>query len=733
MKMNAEIPRVYTSGELSRGKFGVSALDQAHILSILRDKLYSDKILAVIREYTTNGTDAHVEAGKPDLPIYVTLPQGTFSTDFKVRDFGFGLSEEDIYNVFTKYGRSTKRNSDEVIGQLGLGSKSGFAYANTFTITSWHNGTKSIYSAYIDPSRVGRISKLSESPSGEPSGLEIHISVRPNDRAAFLLKATNLFAYFRVRPRTNVPLNYAFNKVLLEGENWKIWNTNQSVRAKAVMGDIAYPLNAAAFGPGHQDIANLMTLPLSVEFPIGALAISASREALEYTEETKKALKDGLAQIAADIATVASQKLNNAQTLFEARCVARTLNFSSLDYRLRNVLHGIVHKNLKWRGQSLRTTGLSAGSMSTAVAKASYFVQVIRPNNEIGTKRRYYGSVPIGDHLVVFLQNTKSAWKKKAATLRSKTELSEKTVLLVVPECRDNADFCLTDYIGKEGIDGIPVYKLDDVTYVRGAGGTTVAVDRSAKLSLDAFVLKKANELRTFGRVKSDNWDASTIDPTTITDGYYLEISRFNPIGNSYYGIKQTLLALKVLGYDTDSLKIYGFRPAVVKTLGKNWTPWNQAKNQLLREVAKAKTKADIFGLIAADNLQGYNFKAMKQLVENEALFTDKDSPALVYCRQAIEVKRLLRSLEKKDGPAYRAVRDVFWKTDAKDTTPTFNFAVAAEELSIQYPLLSLYGFWTNGIHGKAWADTIINYINLRDTNESTTTDHDRTECDSNP
>ena len=53
--------------------FGIEESDLSHIMGILRSQIYSDKLLAVIREYSTNAADANIEAGNSN-PIDVQLP-----------------------------------------------------------------------------------------------------------------------------------------------------------------------------------------------------------------------------------------------------------------------------------------------------------------------------------------------------------------------------------------------------------------------------------------------------------------------------------------------------------------------------------------------------------------------------------------------------------------------------------------------------------------------------------
>ena len=120
-------------------KFGIKASGLHHILGILRNQLYSDKILAVLREYTTNAVDAHIMAGCPERPVEVSLPT-KLNLLFKVRDYGPALSDEEIQDVYAFYGESTKRTSNDVTGMLGIGSKSAFAYGDNFVINSYLDG-----------------------------------------------------------------------------------------------------------------------------------------------------------------------------------------------------------------------------------------------------------------------------------------------------------------------------------------------------------------------------------------------------------------------------------------------------------------------------------------------------------------------------------------------------------------------------------------------------------------
>ena len=290
MRTDADKREVQSTGVQARGTFGISMRNQAHIMEILRDTLYSDKVLAVLREYGANAWDAHRMSRKANVPIKVTMPT-TMSPTLCIRDFGTGLTREEILEVYTQYGESTKRDSDDGVGMMGIGSKSAFAYSDTFTVTSWCEGKKKIYVAILDESNEGEINLLYEEDCGDETGVEISVPVRPEDIPEFEEKARLLFPHFEPAPEINIEIP-ALERTPLAGG---YFNKNSSHGGwKAIMGCIPYRINLDQIRQDLED-AGVATEVLQrtsggVYFNIGEVQVSASREELKYGERTKKAL-----------------------------------------------------------------------------------------------------------------------------------------------------------------------------------------------------------------------------------------------------------------------------------------------------------------------------------------------------------------------------------------------------------------------------------------------------------
>ncbi len=288
MKPIVDARQTFTSSTESAA-FGISDKDIPKIIGMLRDGIYTDKVLAVLREYSANGWDAHKMVGKGHVPLSVHIPTHEDPT-LRIRDFGPGLSPDDVKNVFIKYGASTKEGTNDAVGMLGIGSKSGFAYSDSFTVISRHDGVSRTYVAVIDESDMGRLDLLGEVVcDSEDTGVEIIIQAKPEDISTFQSKARNLYRYFMPRPSINIdlPEEPADQTILKQGAIYgkSNWSTNWI----AIMGCVPYRINLEQLD--LTKVAKcLPKLNGAVFFDIGEVTISTSREELKYTNKTKEKL-----------------------------------------------------------------------------------------------------------------------------------------------------------------------------------------------------------------------------------------------------------------------------------------------------------------------------------------------------------------------------------------------------------------------------------------------------------
>lgn len=287
---NVKDRELESQGVTAEAVFGISIHNAAHIMTILRDTLYTDKVMAVLREYSANAWDAHREFGKADTPINIVLPTSMDPT-LRIQDFGRGMSQQEVFEVYTQYGASTKRNSDNTVGTLGIGSKSGFAYSDSFTVISCHGGTRSTYVAVLDSSEKGLIQCLLEEDCGDETGITIQIAVRREDIAEFINKAQVLYKYFQPRPIINTDLPDATGSQI-DMKNGLIDEKSTEDHWIAVMGCVPYRINTdQLFENGQRMVGDYVDeIKGALYFDIGEVQVNASREELKYSDSTKKAI-----------------------------------------------------------------------------------------------------------------------------------------------------------------------------------------------------------------------------------------------------------------------------------------------------------------------------------------------------------------------------------------------------------------------------------------------------------
>lgn len=732
-------------------KFGIKASGLAHIFNVLRNQLYSDKIMAVVREYTCNAVDAHIDAGKRETPIVVSLPTRLLP-EFKVRDFGKALTDEEIQEVYAFYGESTKRQSNEMIGQLGLGSKSAFAYGDNFVINSFIDGKKCIYNAFIDPSQIGQISKIGEESTDEENGIEIVVPVRNDDHIEFEEKAHGLFRHFPVKPTVKgadrKKFEYRNPKVVFSGDTWR-WievDNNSSYRGNSgeaivVMGNIGYPIDEYALNLKHEDgLAPLLKENLIMEVPIGDLEISASREKLQYTDHTRKNLVRHLKTVKDGLVESVSNDFKECKTLFDAKCLfGSVFDYASPLYSLRNVLA----KKLLWKGKTVDSDSYSVPSPTwpKTDADATVFLHAFNKNyrsskyrceestnitcargttvieNDIGHRRGIMGRIlplVLNEGKKVFIIQFSNAKAKKKWIKEQNWD--GKLIPLSSLEKHKLSEF--------EGY--APVRSSD--------GGATKDVKHSAK----CFTYDFEQSGNRWDRAKSRWWKIAEADMDA--GGVYIIIDKFMVKGLKGYDQEPRSMSslkdsCKQAGIDFPT--VYAFKIAQSnKVQGKDqWVSlWDYMKKQLKLHMEKSDLTQRFIDRNAAlefintrrdDKLNNLNHLSTfltekrqwgmleKKLADNDGTFAEF-AKALAFMHGCVE--------DTKSVDTVRALASDFGLTkdfeNRKNAKTTHNLLALGKKLMDKYPMVA----WLDYQHLCGWkcgepkfTKDFVNYVNVID------------------
>lgn len=306
----------------------IDARAMVHVMKVLTD-LYKDPEMAVLREYSTNALDAHIEAGVK-RPIEVTLPSA-LSQFLYVRDYGVGLSLNDIHEVFSQYGASTKRETNEQTGMLGLGCKSGLTYSAQFTLTSIKDGVKVSVIVSRDDEVGGSMRVVDTQTTDEPNGTNIAIPAKRD--SDFVSRAQRLFRYW---PEGTVLVN-GEEPARIEGKP-----VTENILAHIgmgygqpsyfVMGNVPYPVHIDF--PGHTTITHFVEM--------GAIDFTPSREELHMTDRTKAYVESVKREYLARVAAEAQAEVNRAGSPWDAMRIALSWN---------RALGDDWHRVLSYRGE----------------------------------------------------------------------------------------------------------------------------------------------------------------------------------------------------------------------------------------------------------------------------------------------------------------------------------------------------------------------------------------------
>lgn len=276
--------------------------------------LYSDQITAMLREYATNAIDAHIMAGVT-RPIEVTLPK-TLQPTLSIRDYGIGLDEADLRLIYSQYGASTKRDSNDFNGMLGFGCKSALAYSDVFNVTSVKDGVKT-FCAVSREDGGAKFRVLDKTTTSEGNGTTVEIPVGDRrDQSACAEKAAKLYAYFEkgtVLVDGVAPKPFEFDSQV-DDHTWitkRDRYTYSDQPSFIVMGNVPYP------APIQHGLAEGYGVVIKV--PIGAVEFTPSREALKLNKtSTKQTIASLEARLHKHLQTIVQREVDAAATPLDA-------------------------------------------------------------------------------------------------------------------------------------------------------------------------------------------------------------------------------------------------------------------------------------------------------------------------------------------------------------------------------------------------------------------------------
>lgn len=183
----------YTDSEVVQMSIDESAF--GHIMERLID-LYQNPLEAAIRETVSNAIDASIQkqlSGEVVKPVFLDVD--VYTQTVSIRDYGIGMSKEEIVNIYSKYGSSTKSLNLNTIGAYGLGAKAPLSYVDTFIITTVKDNYKTV-GVVTRTNKVPEIKIVSHEATTEESGTEISFILKNEDDITKALELIRKYYYF---------------------------------------------------------------------------------------------------------------------------------------------------------------------------------------------------------------------------------------------------------------------------------------------------------------------------------------------------------------------------------------------------------------------------------------------------------------------------------------------------------------------------------------------------------
>jgi hypothetical protein len=267
--------------------------------------LYADRRLAVVREYVSNAVDASRVAGSTE-PVEITAPT-LLEPNFIVTDRGIGMSVDEVEATFLAFAASTKRDTNDLVGGLGVGAKSAWAITESFLVDTVKDGKRTLVRAARDLSHQVL---LAGEPTDLPTGTTISVPVELGNHSDEWRRVV-----------TEVATAHDSGAVIVDGKR-----IASIAAGPARIGPVLCKRIRNGYGDSvmirsggtlfssipaiNSRVQNVTKLSACViELPIGSFDHTPSRESIVATDRTTVAVEAALAEFTSEFAAL-EQRIN---------------------------------------------------------------------------------------------------------------------------------------------------------------------------------------------------------------------------------------------------------------------------------------------------------------------------------------------------------------------------------------------------------------------------------------
>jgi transposase len=693
MKIDQEKLNVERSGNFIEQEFRIKASTKA--FEILSSGIYSDKLAALVRELCCNAYDAHKMVGKGDVPFLVKLPN-SMEPNFVVRDYGNGMTEEQVANTFTVYFESDKTDSNEFVGYMGLGSKCPFAYTDNFSVTSYVGGKKYVYNLFVNEDRIPTCALMAIEDSDEPTGIEIIIAIDRYDHSSISHRASSILGRFDVKPEVTGSSHFEFENF---DEEYVIHTDKFAVKKStwgdsyAIMGNVAYELDHSDMDliPEHN---KLIQSGVDFFFEIGELEPAASREKLSLTKKTVQNLKDRFDHVLAEVTKELEKNVSNAKTRWEAMCLFSSAKNSSI---------GQIAKVPSINWNDIEVNDSITIKEDDEYHGSTIIEQVVQA--KIRYKREHRTNI-IADSNVIIIHDDLG---KRGGYARARRYLEDNN--------KRSGYFltCEEGLLVKYGLDKVVIRTSDLPKPTRqsngGSGNRTVS---------QFLTLKRSKDYGSYGQGRY--WNEEEVDLSN--GGVYVEVNRYNvKIGPKFENsqrlkaeghVEECFLYFEWIRNIDKDVVIYGVKSAAVDKL-KDHPNWISLWEYMLLLVENTKDELD-------DELaKVYSTRVCNSEDYFEEFKPDAFANPNGEYAEAVKTFSECKGLKASDKlSSYKRIKN-FLCIESK--VSKYNFDKIAEELVEKYPLISCINTYHWGQRSDKFKKAILPYIDSIDCGEELSLD----------